>query len=101
MKKVLIVLLSVVFLISVASVTLSADEKCKEKTVKECHEVVKCPVSGEVIKDVKKAVKGEYKGKALYFCSEECKTAFEKDPEKYVKKCKKDCKEKCKKDSNK
>ena len=27
----------------------------------------------------------EYKGKKYYFCSEKCKKAFDKDPEKYVK----------------
>lgn len=26
---------------------------------------------------------GEYKGKTYYFCSQECKTHFDNDPEKY------------------
>ncbi|MFN7973329.1 MAG: YHS domain-containing protein [Acidobacteriota bacterium] len=27
----------------------------------------------------------DYQGKTYYFCSEQCKTQFQKDPEKYVK----------------
>ena len=31
------------------------------------------------------AGKSEYKGNTYFFCSEECKKAFDKDPERYVK----------------
>lgn len=31
----------------------------------------------------------EYKGETYYFCSEDCKEAFQKDPEKYIVKPKK------------
>jgi YHS domain-containing protein len=30
------------------------------------------------------AGKSEYKGKTYYFCAPGCKTAFDKDPEKYL-----------------
>lgn len=38
----------------------------------------------EVEKD--KAVTTAYNSKTYYFCSEECKNKFEKDPEKYIRK---------------
>ncbi|MGA1980217.1 MAG: YHS domain-containing protein [Sedimentisphaerales bacterium] len=42
-----------------------------------------CPVTGEKID---KNIFTEYKGKKVYFCMESCKTAFEKDPGKYISK---------------
>jgi YHS domain-containing protein len=42
-----------------------------------------CPVTGDKID---KNIFVEYKGKKVYFCMESCKTAFEKDPEKYIAK---------------
>ena len=42
-----------------------------------------CPVMGGAIN---KDIFTEYKGKKVYFCMESCKTAFEKDPEKYITK---------------
>lgn len=52
----------------------------------QADETVKCPVSGKEIK--KSEAKGtyEYKGKTYYFCCENCKEAFVKDPEKYISK---------------
>jgi YHS domain-containing protein len=45
----------------------------------------KDPVCG-MEADPKTAVaKSEYKGKTYYFCSQGCKKAFDKDPEKYLK----------------
>ncbi len=35
--------------------------------------------------DEKKSQKKNYKGKDYYFCSESCKSGFEKNPGKYVK----------------
>ena len=70
-----------------ASPTDHAAHKCKTpcKT-----KVVKCPVSGKVIAKDAMNIKSEYKGKTYYFCCEDCKAKFDKDPEKYVKahKCK-------------
>lgn len=57
-----------------------AEEKgcCQEKTVK-------CPVSGKVIAKDAMTVSTEYQGKTYYFCCEDCKAEFQKNPEKYVK----------------
>jgi YHS domain-containing protein len=45
----------------------------------------KDPVCG-MEADPKTAVaKSDYKGKTYYFCSQGCKKAFDKDPEKYLK----------------
>jgi len=69
----LIVLLvvSFVFLLT-ASIQLKADD------------TVICPVSGKEIK--KSEAKGtyEYKGKTYYFCCENCKDTFVKDPDKIL-----------------
>ena len=35
--------------------------------------------------DEKKASKGEYKGKAYYFCSPTCQWAFNENPKQFVK----------------
>jgi YHS domain-containing protein len=47
-------------------------------------ELVKCPVSGKEIE--KSEAKGSfvYKGTTYYFCCDNCKDAFVKDPEKYI-----------------
>ena len=42
-----------------------------------------CPVMGNPIN---KDVFVEYQGKKAYFCCEQCKTTFEKEPEKYIAK---------------
>jgi len=47
----------------------------------------KDPVCGMMV-DPRKQLRGkisEYQGKTYYFCSPACKTAFEKEPEKYLK----------------
>lgn len=47
-----------------------------------------CPVMGTKITDVTKAPGGKsvYKGKTYYFCCAGCKTAFDKNPARYIKK---------------
>ncbi len=35
------------------------------------------------------AAKSEYKGNTYYFCSEECKESFEKQPDRYAERAKK------------
>jgi YHS domain-containing protein len=47
--------------------------------------MVKDPVCGMEIDPKTSAGKSEYKGQTYYFCSLGCKTAFDKEPEKYVK----------------
>lgn len=47
--------------------------------------MAKDPVCGMTVDEKKAAAKSEYKGKTYYFCAPGCKTAFDKDPEKYLK----------------
>jgi len=46
--------------------------------------MAKDPVCGMTVDEEKAAAKSEYMGKTYYFCSQGCKAAFEKDPEKYL-----------------
>ena len=45
---------------------------------------VKDPVCGMEIDPKAAAGKSEYQGQTYYFCSPDCKKAFDKGPEKYV-----------------
>jgi len=45
---------------------------------------ITCPIGGDVIEDVSKAPRSEYKGKTYYFGCEGCKAKFDADPEKYA-----------------
>ena len=45
----------------------------------------KDPVCGMIIDKEKAAGRSEYKGRIYYFCSSECKEAFDEKPEKYLK----------------
>jgi YHS domain-containing protein len=45
---------------------------------------VRCPVSGKVITDTKKAPKYTYRGKTYYFSCQKCLAEFKKNPEKYL-----------------
>lgn len=45
--------------------------------------MVKDVVCGMTV-DPQTAVKSEYKGQTYYFCSNGCKTQFDKDPDKYA-----------------
>jgi YHS domain-containing protein len=42
------------------------------------------PVCGMEVDEKSAAGKSEYKGKTYYFCAPGCKSAFDKDPEKYL-----------------
>lgn len=46
--------------------------------------MTKDPVCGMDVNEETAASQSEYKGKTYYFCSPGCKTAFDKDPEKYA-----------------
>ncbi|MCC6031187.1 MAG: YHS domain-containing protein [Desulfurococcales archaeon] len=46
--------------------------------------MTKDPVCGMDVDPSKTPYKTVYKGKIYYFCSSECKKAFEKDPEHYL-----------------
>jgi len=61
---------------------------CRKKEVKtnvssEPVEQTTCPVMGGA---VDKNIYTMYKDKKVYFCCNQCKAAFEKEPEKYVSK---------------
>ncbi len=43
-------------------------------------DVIKDPVCGMEVNDLKKSLSAVYKGKDYYFCSEYCKKTFENDP---------------------
>ncbi len=46
----------------------------------------KDPVCGMDVKPEQAAAKSQYKGQDVYFCSKQCKTQFDKEPERYAKK---------------
>ncbi|MFP4081499.1 MAG: heavy metal-binding domain-containing protein [Candidatus Aminicenantes bacterium] len=50
------------------------------------EETVTCAVSGKEIKKSEAKASYQYQGKTYYFCSEKCKDAFVKNPEKYTQK---------------
>jgi len=52
----------------------------------QAEEKVTCPVSGKEFVKSETSPKYEYKGKTYYFCCENCKEAFMKNPEKYLQK---------------
>ena len=47
-------------------------------------EQVKDPVCGMIIDKDQAGATAEYQGQTYYFCAPGCKTAFEREPEKYV-----------------
>ncbi|MEW6456703.1 MAG: YHS domain-containing protein [Acidobacteriota bacterium] len=49
-------------------------------------EEVKDPVCGMKLAKEEAKFKSEYKGETYYFCSQDCKDKFDKNPEKYIKK---------------
>ena len=46
--------------------------------------MVKDPICGMDVDPKSAAGKSEYQGQTYYFCSNGCKKAFEKEPQKYV-----------------
>jgi YHS domain-containing protein len=44
----------------------------------------KDPVCGMSVEEKTAKFKSEYMGKTYYFCSQMCKTAFDKNPSKYA-----------------
>ena len=48
------------------------------------NQMAKDPVCGMEVQEETAAGKSEYKGQTYYFCAPGCKTAFDKEPEKYV-----------------
>lgn len=46
--------------------------------------MVKDPVCGMDVDPKTSTLKSEYQGEIYYFCSQGCKGAFEKEPQKYL-----------------
>ena len=46
--------------------------------------MTKDPVCGMMVDEEKAVATSEYKGGTYYFCAPGCKTAFDKEPEKYL-----------------
>ncbi len=64
----------------VAGAALAAQDAQKPAEKKE----TKDPVCGMKLDPATSKLKVEYKGKTYYFCSDTCKTKFEKEPAKYA-----------------
>ena len=45
---------------------------------------VKDPICGMTVESKTAKYKSNYKGQTYYFCAPGCKTAFDKEPERYV-----------------
>ena len=74
-----------VFAASIAATWLLADPEAIAGQEEKQPEKVKDVVCGMQIDPAKaKGGKSEYKGKTYYFCSEDCKKKFDKEPAKYV-----------------
>ena len=43
------------------------------------------PVCGMSVDEKSAAAQSNYQGKTYYFCSKECKTTFDANPDKYVR----------------
>ncbi len=71
----LAVFMFVTFIILSAGI---AQQKAEENVV--------CPVSGETMLKSKAKATFEYEGKLYYFCHENCKEKFVKEPAKYIEK---------------
>lgn len=50
------------------------------------YKTVTDPVCGMVIEPINAAAQTTYRENTYYFCSQECKHSFDKDPQKYVNK---------------
>jgi YHS domain-containing protein len=46
----------------------------------------KDPICGMAVDEKAAKYKSDYKGKTYYFCSQYCKTTFDKDPSKFASK---------------
>jgi Cu+-exporting ATPase len=47
--------------------------------------MIRDPVCGMTVNPQNAAASIQYQGQTYYFCSQLCKTMFEREPEKYVK----------------
>ena len=73
LTKIFLILSVVVFVLALSSYAQQTAD-----------EMVKCAVSGEKMEKSEAKSSLEYKGETYYFCCDNCKEAFVKDPEKYI-----------------
>lgn len=69
-----------------ASAWVAARPSFGQDNPKPASATVKDPVCGMNIDSAKAKGRTEHKGKNYYFCSDECKVKFDKDPAKYAEK---------------
>jgi YHS domain-containing protein len=62
---------------------MSKTKETAQQTAAAATEQTVCPVMAG--NPIDKNVFVEYEGKKVYFCCEDCKATFSKDPEKYIK----------------
>jgi YHS domain-containing protein len=69
---------------SVAFVQTNKANNSQTKQTTAKKQEVRCPVTGKVITDTKKAPKLTYQGKTYYFSCQNCLAEFKKNPQKYI-----------------
>jgi YHS domain-containing protein len=69
---------------SVAFVQTNKANSSQTKQTTAKKQEVRCPVTGKVITDTKKAPKLTYQGKTYYFSCQNCLAEFRKNPQKYI-----------------
>jgi YHS domain-containing protein len=88
--RLIAIMVAVLLALSVAAMAADTSKSKQKPAPPRVKKVVSavCPVMGNKIPDVSKAPGGKstYKGKTYYFCCPGCKTAFDKNPGKYIKK---------------
>lgn len=75
------------FVLTTTAFVQTAQTKSNQPTTKQTannKQQVRCPVSGEVLTDLKKAPRHTYQGKTYYFCCNNCRAKFQKEPQKYI-----------------
>lgn len=78
----LFIAVSFVFVLAgLAAQQTTTQKKAPENT----QEVVVCQVCGMKVDAAKNPITWDYKGKTYYFCSQDCKNSFMKDPESFLK----------------
>jgi YHS domain-containing protein len=86
MKKMVMVFLAVVLVLSVVGAVVGAEPSTvseKAGPLEKGKPQTSCPVMGG---KVNQQVYADYQGQRVYFCCPACIEMFKKDPEKYLKK---------------
>ena len=84
MKTKILLFIPIMLLFGIMGCTRTEQPKTEENTKKTLIKVTDPVCKMEI--DMEKAMKVEYEENEFYFCSEECKEQFEKEPEKFIEK---------------